>query len=155
MKTGYRGIFLMLCLLLLTGCAQKAAKPGDVIHTALFDFSITEGKAVEQYPGIEAKSGYKLVQMQLWVHNTSDQTYTMFSGDFQLQWGEGDEDFGTCLPALDSSMVPYAYQLAPDEEYTGLMLVEVPDDCSMVTVAYQEQLANGEMGDAYFAEVPL
>lgn len=37
----------------------------------------------------------------------------MFLQDFQIQWGEGDSDYGTCLNAVDDTMMPYAYELTP------------------------------------------
>ena len=48
--------------------------------------------------------------MRLNIKNTSSQTYTMFLQDFQIQWGEGDSDYGTCLNAVDDTMMPYAYE---------------------------------------------
>ena len=53
------------------------------------------------------------MRMRLNIKNTSSQTYTMFLQDFQIQWGEGDSDYGTCLNAVDDTMMPYAYELTP------------------------------------------
>lgn len=69
--------------------------------------------------------------------------------------GDGDEDYGTCLTAVDTDMVPYSYTLEPGNSHSGIMLVEVPEDSMTLTVAYQEMLASGTKGNAYFVEAAL
>lgn len=148
---------LFFSLSLLTGCGGKdvKAKSGDTVSTALFDFSITDAKTLVSYPLVQIPDGQKLISMTLTVSNTSEETYTMFAEDFQIQWGEGDTDFGTCLSAVDENMIPYSYKLAPGESHQGTMLVTVPEDCTELTVAYQEMNGSGERAAAYFVEVPL
>lgn len=143
--------------LLLAGCAAKSvqAQAGETVSTVLFDFTVSDPQVLDSYPNVEIPDGQKLVSMGLSVTNTSDQTYTMFAEDFQIQWGEGDDDFGTCMSAVDNSMVPYSYELAPGENYVGVMLVLVPDECTQISIAYQEMKANGDKATAYFVEVPL
>ena len=121
----------------------------------MFDFTVSDPQTLESYSSIAIPDGEKLVSMNLTVNNTSEQSYTMFAQDFQIQWGDGDEDFGTCLAAIDDDMVPYSYALGPGKSYTGTMLVFVPEDCNQLTVAYQEMKANGDKATAYFVEVPL
>lgn len=143
--------------LLLTGCGSKSvqAQAGETVSTVLFDFTVSDPQVLDSYPNVEIPDGQKLVSMGLSVTNTSDQTYTMFAEDFQIQWGERDDDFGTCMSAVDNSMVPYSYELAPGENYVGVMLVLVPDECTQISIAYQEMKANGDKATAYFVEVPL
>lgn len=143
--------------LLLAGCAAKSvqAQVGETVSTVLFDFTVSDPQTLESYSSIAIPDGEKLVSMNLTVNNTSEQSYTMFAQDFQIQWGDGDEDFGTCLAAIDDDMVPYSYALGPGKSYTGTMLVFVPEDCTQLTVAYQEMKANGDKATAYFVEVPL
>lgn len=110
--------------LLLTACGKTNAHnntAGETVSTALFDFSITDVSLVESYPGIDIPDGECLVRMRLNIKNTSSQTYTMFLQDFQIQWGEGDSDYGTCLNAVDDTMMPYAYELTPGQERCNLV----------------------------------
>lgn len=157
MRRLYGLVTALFFTLLLAGCAAKSvqAQVGETVSTVLFDFTVSDPETLDSYTGIDIPDGQKLVSMNLTVSNTSDQTYTMFAEDFQIQWGEGDSDFGTCLDAVDTSMMPYSYQLEPGQEYTGSMFVFVPNDCTQLTVAYQEMKANGDKATAYFVEVPL
>ncbi|WP_295343174.1 DUF4352 domain-containing protein [uncultured Subdoligranulum sp.] len=157
MRRLYGVVTALFFTLLLAGCAAKSvqAQAGETVSTVLFDFTVSDPETLDSYTGIDIPDGQKLVQMFLKVSNTSDQTYTMFAEDFQIQWGEGDDDFGTCLEAVDDYMMPYSYQLDPGKTYSGMMLVLVPEDCTQLTVAYQEMKASGDKATAYFVEVPL
>lgn len=128
---------------------------GETVSTALFDFSITDVSLVESYPGIDIPDGERLVRMRLNIKNTSSQTYTMFLQDFQIQWGEGDSDYGTCLNAVDDTMMPYAYELTPGQERSDWLMAEIPDGSTSCTIAYQEYKTDGSKGDAYFVEAAL
>lgn len=155
-----RWMFLLAALffaLLLTGCGAKniQAQAGEPVHTALFDFTLSDPETLDAYTGVQVPEGNKLIRLWLEVKNTSDQTYTMFAEDFQIQWGAEDDAFGTCLEAVDSTMIPYSYELAPGKSYRGAMLVAVPQDCAALTVAYEELGTNGKRVAAYFVEVPL
>lgn len=157
MRRLYGVVMALFFALLLAGCAAKSVQEqvGETVSTVLFDFTVSDPETLDSYTGIDIPDGQKLVQMFLKVSNTSDQTYTMFAEDFQIQWGEGENDFGTCLEAVDDYMMPYSYQLDPGKTYSGMMLVLVPEDCTQLTVAYQEMKASGDKATAYFVEVPL
>ena len=95
--------------LLLTACGKTNAHnntAGETVSTALFDFSITDVSLVESYPGIDIPDGERLVRMRLNIKNTSSQTYTMFLQDFQIQWGEGDSDYGIMVSSTAFRQVP-------------------------------------------------
>ena len=157
MRRLYGVVTALFFTLLLAGCAAKSvqAQVGETVSTVLFDFTVSDPETLDSYTGIDIPDGQKLVQMFLKASNTSDQTYTMFAEDFQIQWGEGENDFGTCLEAVDDYMMPNSYQLDPGKTYSGMMLVLVPEDCTQLTVAYQEMKASGDKATAYFVEVPL
>lgn len=143
--------------LMLTACGTRDqnAEVGQTVSTQLFDFTVTDPQVLDAYEGIDIPEGQKLADFVLTVSNTSDQTYTMFAEDFQIQWGEGESDFGVCLDAVDSKMMPYSYELAPGTSHQGHMMVLVPADCGQLTVAYQENNVSSQRIAAYFVEVPL
>lgn len=152
-----RALTALFFALSLAGCAAKSvtAQAGETVSTVLFDFTVSDPETLDSYTGIDIPDGEKLVSMNLTVSNTSEETYRMFAEDFQIQWGEGDDDFGTCLASVDDSMMPYSYKLEPGQNHSGNMLVLVPSDCTQLTVAYQEMKGNGDKATAYFVEVPL
>lgn len=150
---------LLAPALCLAGCRGGGrdvwAAAGQTVSTALFDFTIDGVQAVDAYAGLTPEADGLLVRMDLTVTNTTDEALTMFAQDFQIQWGEGAEDFGCCLEAADETMVPYSYRVEPGGSHTGVMVVQVPAGTDGLIVAYQEMLASGEPGTAYFVEAAL
>ena len=154
----WRGALAALGLaLFVTGCGAQdvQAEVGQTIQTALLDFTVTDPEVLDAYPGVTVPDGDKLVRLWLTVKNTSDQTYTMFAQDFQLQWGPDAEDFGVCLTTQGEGLLPDSYELPPGKSRSGAMLAAVPQDCTALTVAYAERDADGQRVAAYFVAVPL
>ena len=65
------------------------------------------------------------------------------------------DDFGVALDAVDDVMMPDATTLQPGESLSGWMLVNLPQDTNDFVVAYQEMLADGSNGNAYFVDLSL
>lgn len=158
-KRAVAGFLTLPVLFLFVGCSagpeDVRATADETVHTALFDFEISNVAAVDSYLSILPTEGNQLVQMELTVTNTGEDSLTMFAEDFQIQWGDGEEDYGVCLGAVDDAMVPYSYTLEPSGTYTGTMVAQVPTGTTQLTVAYQEVLASGKDGAAYFVEASL
>ena len=151
-------VLILAATLLLAGCGgakSTRAKADETVHTALFDFTCGQAEVIDSYNGIDIPEGDKLVRFELTVYNTSDETYQIFKDDFQLQWGDGDNDFGVALESVNDLMMPDATELIPGEAHVGQMLVAVPQDTTTLTVAYQEILESGEDGNNFFVDLSL
>ena len=151
-------VLILATALLLAGCGgakSTRAKADETVHTTLFDFTCGQAEVIDSYNGIDIPEGDKLVRFELTVYNTSDETYQIFKDDFQLQWGDGDNDFGVALESVNDLMMPDATELIPGEAHVGQMLVAVPQDTTTLTVAYQEILESGEDGNNFFVDLSL
>ena len=151
-------VLILAAALLLAGCGgakSTRAKADETVHTALFDFTCGQAEVIDSYNGIDIPEGDKLVQFHISVTNTSDEPYTIFKVDFQLQWGKGDSDFGVGLAPVDDSMLPKGTALKAGDSVEGLILVAVPQDTTTLTVAYQEILESGEDGNNFFVDLSL
>ena len=148
---------LVFCIfILVTGCGSGEIKQvGEPVDTTLFRFSFHDPEILEYYPGIEIPRGRKLLQIWLTIENTSEQAYTMFAEDFQIQWGDESDDFGTCILDAGPCTLQDSYLLKPGYSQQGTMLFLIPKECAVVTMAYQEIKASGKTGDAYFVEIQL
>lgn len=153
-------VLILVAALLLAGCGgakSTRAKADETVHTALFDFTCGQAEVIDSYNGIDIPDGDKLVQFQLTVENTSDDGYLVFKDDFQLQWGDGEADFGVGIDPDedDDKMFPESCGLSAGSTVTGLVLVAVPQDTTNLTVAYQEVLGNGNDGNNFFVDLSL
>ena len=151
-------VLILATALLLAGCGgakSTRAKADETVHTTLFDFTCGQAEVIDSYNGIDIPEGDKLVQFHISVTNTSDEPYTIFKDDFQLQWGKGDSDFGVGLAPVDDSMLPKGTALKAGDSVEGLILVAVPQDTTTLTVAYQETYEDGSDANAYFVDLSL
>lgn len=151
-------VLILTALLLLAGCGgttSTRAKADETVHTALFDFTCGPAEVIDAYNGIDIPEGNKLVKFELTACNTSQETYQIFKDDFQLQWGDGDNDFGVAEDPINSEMMQKDTTLAPGDTVKGLMLIPVPESAATLTVAYQEILESGENGNNFFVDLSL
>lgn len=152
-------VLTLVAALLLAGCgesnASARAKADETVHTALFDFTCGQAEVIDVYKSISIPEGDKLVQFQISVTNTSEETYPIYKDDFQLQWGNGDDDFCVGCEPEDDVMLPDVTNLAPGESVSGLIVAKIPTDASTLTVAYQENYEDGSNANAYFVDLSL
>ncbi|MPM96459.1 hypothetical protein SDC9_143622 [bioreactor metagenome] len=165
-------IALLLGLaLLLTACdpmpaplqspspTQSAAPEGDnsgtgflndTMSSVFFDFTVTDAFSCESYEGYTAPENWKLVVATITVKNTYTMTIPMGAYDFQIQWGEGDEDYDYPLSAYCEAQLPDEYELLISESRTGILVYEVPADTKDYSISYLEVYDDDETGDCYF-----
>lgn len=100
----------------------------------------------EYIPG----TGKKLLVAELTIKNTFNKTFPMFDTDFQAQWNDQDDpDNAFANPVetvVSQDRLEAEYDLAVDEERTGLLLFEIPENFSIV---YLDELDNGTTGGLY------
>ena len=118
-------------------------------------FACVRADVIDSYNGIDIPEGDKLVQFHISVTNTSDSGFLIFKDDFQLQWGDGDSDFGVGFDAVDDDMLAEVTGVSPGSTLEGNILVAVPQDTTTLTVAYQETYEDGSDANAYFVDLSL
>ena len=58
--------------------------------------------------------------------------------------------FLTVISATNSLFPPEEYDLGVNEEKTGLLVFEVPEDSKDYSISYLEQFSNDTEGDVFF-----
>lgn len=158
-----------LSLSLLTGCGDKTGyakdgyaegRLGDTMHTYFFDFTVNSAYLCDTYEGYTPiLDGYRLLVADVTVKNTHRESIPMYDTDFQVQWSDETEDaydvpITYYTDAVSDQQLPTEYELAVDEERTGLLVFEVPDGETDFSISYLELFddgtAEGEEGDTFF-----
>lgn len=129
---------------------------GDVMKTYFFNYSVNSAYTCNEYEGYTPSEGNKLLVAEVTVKNTDRSTVTMYDTDFQVQWGDDDNDDAYDAPityygnTVSDEQLPEEYDLAVNEERTGLLVFEVPEDSKDYSISYLEQFSNDTEGDVFF-----
>ena len=103
--------------------------------------------------------GYQLLVADVTVKNTNRESIPMYDTDFQVQWSDDSEDaydvpITYYTDAVSYQQLPTEYELAVDEERTGLLVFEVPAGETDFSISYLELFNDGteegEEGDTFF-----
>lgn len=159
----------VLCFALLAGCGDKAGyakdgyaegRMGDTMHTYFFDYTVNSAYLCDTFEGyVPSQPDYRLLVAEVTVKNTNRESIPMYDTDFQIQWSDTDEeayDYPITLyaDAVSESQLPTEYELAVDEERTGLLIYEVPSGETDFSISYLELFDDGteegEMGDLFY-----
>lgn len=173
MKKTYHRIVLiaLLCVaVLLAGCgaipkALNQPQPGDADYepqtfeskmgetnkTYFFDFTVDSVAMTDTYGGYTAADGMQLADVVVTLKNTFGEAIPMFNSDFQIQWGEGEEDYNYGVEGIsDATVMPEEFELAKDEKGTYHIIFEVPQGTTAGDLAYLEVFDDESTGNSYF-----
>ncbi len=129
---------------------------GDVMKTYFFNYTVNSAYTCNEYEGYTPSEGNKLLVAELTIKNTDRSTVTMYDTDFQIQWGDDDNDDAFDAPityygnTVSDDQLPEEYDLSVNEERTGLLVFEVPEDSKDYSISYLEQFSNDTAGDVFF-----
>lgn len=163
-------LLALVLALALAGCGGSEeqgvseGRVGDTMETYFFDFTLNSAYLCTEYEGYVPASGNVLLVADVTVKNTFTKSIEMYDTDFQIQWGDGDEDFGYPitidletgeeLDPVSDEQLPGTYNLGVNAERGGLLVYEVPADYVDFSISHLELFNNGgeesEEGDVYF-----
>lgn len=166
MKTFLKKCSVVLAVLMLVlalgACSDKGTQGGgtngDIGHTfstMFFDYTVVSAESTMEYDGYTPGNGNKLVVLSVKVKNDFGSTLPMYDTDFQLQWGEGEDDFAWAVDAFNNDMMPLEWELEDGKTATYDMLFEVPAGITEFSLCYLEEYTdrngNEQRGDFYSA----
>ncbi|WP_295579734.1 DUF4352 domain-containing protein [uncultured Oscillibacter sp.] len=133
---------------------------GSTMHTYFFDYTVNSAYLCSEYEGYTPADGNELLVAEVTVKNTATESIVMWDDDFQAQWNDSASDGTYSLPiteetpAVSDEQLPDEYEMAVDEERTGLLVFEVPagnKDFSISTMEYfDDGTEEGQEGDVFF-----
>ena len=137
---------------------------GDILHTAFLNFAVTDAYTCASYGDFTPQEGNQILVVEVAILNTSTASLPMFDTDFQIQWGDGREDYGWPITtaeevwdhqtrseeALDERQLPGEYEIAINAQRSGLLFFEVPAGGKDYALSFEEYFEDGTVGDVYF-----
>lgn len=124
---------------------------GDVMRTVFFDFSVNDAYVCDSLDTYLPAEGNQLLVAEISIKNTSTYSMPMVDYDFQIQWGDGDEDYA--VPISDSiveNQMPAEYEIPIDDSVTYTVVFEVPVDMKDFSIAFLEYFTDNTEGDVFF-----
>lgn len=129
---------------------------GDTLKTTFFTFRVESAQFVKEYAGYQPEEGNILVDSVVTVKNVFGEDLPMFNSDFQIQWGDGDDDFGYGVEGLeDSTIMPEEYTLKRGESVEYHIVYEVPKGSTDFSISYLEIFSDQSEGDVFFVYFEL
>lgn len=125
---------------------------GETIQTSWFAFTVNSVDFADEYAGRKPAEGNEFVIANITVANTFSDTLPMGNYDFQIQWGEGDEDYGYGLEEIFAdTMMPYEYELEKGDTLTGDVVYEIPKvDNGSYSISFLEIYEDDQEGNVFF-----
>ena len=126
---------------------------GDTMATAFFNFTVSNAQSYTEVNGVTPAEGNKYLVVDMTVDNTSNYSMPMFNGeygDFQIQWGSGDEDYGWSLDEIiTDEQLPLEYEIPISGSEEGQLIFEVPADSKDYALVFLEIYEDGSTGDMH------
>ncbi len=157
MKKVWAALLLAAALALLAACGPgDQAQEGDVyyvgdtISTAFFSYTVNSAEGVDSYEGYTPAEGNRLVVVDLTIRNTESYTMPMFDTDFQIQWGDGENDWSFPVEKFCDAQFAAEYEIGEGKSKQGLLIYQVPEDARDFTFGFLETYEDGSEGDVFF-----
>lgn len=125
---------------------------GTVMHNEFFDFTVNSAYLCDTFGGYTPEAGNELLVADMTIKNTFSESIPMFDTDFQAQWGDDADDAFSMpvYPPINDEQLPDEYDLAVDEEASGLLVFEVPAGNKDFSISYMEEFEDETTGDSFF-----
>ena len=171
MKPIRRTLTAALAACLLTGCSgvtllDGVTQPteggiGDTLSNMFFDFTVNSAAVVDSYDGYTAADGNKLLLCSMTLENDFGEDLPMYDSDYQIQWGDGDEDYAYSVDPIGADadgvptndQMPLYWEMPDGAVETYDLLFEVPADASEFELVYLEMYTDADgnegLGDLY------
>ncbi|MBR4163853.1 MAG: DUF4352 domain-containing protein [Solobacterium sp.] len=130
---------------------------GEKMSTMFFDFVVNDVYSTNTIGGTSPADGNKFIVTDITIKNTDDVEITMFSSDFYLYWGDGEEEYS--LPRvyddpdhliMDGELED-EYDLGSGEEISGYLIYEVPEDTYAFLVSAEDIYTNSD-GEEFYGD---
>jgi hypothetical protein len=131
---------------------------GATMTNQFFSYRVNSAQLAASYEGQKPAEGNVYLVAELMVTNQMGVAILMFSDDFQVQWGEGDEDYGYPIPKFAAAQMEDEYEIQPDVTLGSTVVYEVPipeGDSAEYNISYQEVYEDDVVGNTFFVYFEL
>lgn len=130
---------------------------GDTMQNVFFAFTVDKVELASEYGGQAAPDGSSYIVAEITVKNTFGEALPLWYDDFQIQWGEGDEDYGYAIEPFTDDQMPLEYEMKKGESITKTHVFEVPtlEGKNEYSISFLEYYEDGFTGNVFFVYFDL
>ncbi|MDR2908705.1 MAG: DUF4352 domain-containing protein [Oscillospiraceae bacterium] len=130
---------------------------GDTLVNEFFSFCVNSAELIGEYEGTTPEDGNIFLRADLTVKNVFGDVVPMYSADFQVQWGEGEEDYGYPIAKVADEQMEDEYELAKGETVNATVVYEIPrlEGKNEYSVSYLEIYEDDVEGNVFFVYFDL
>ena len=134
------------------GSYYYEGRMGSTMKTAWFDYSIDSAYyTTDEIGGYSASEGNELVVVELTLKNTFEESVPMYYGDFELEWGDGDDEYTYSITdEIMDDQYPEQYDLKVNETRTGYLVFEAPEGTEDFSIGFVEYYENDTEGNGFW-----
>ncbi len=116
---------------------------GDTLVNEFFSYCVNSAELADEFTGLKPAEGYIFLVAELTVKNVWGDTIPMFSSDFQVQWGEGDYDYGYPIDKFTGTQMEDEYDMPRGQTITATVVYEIPrlEGTNEYSISYAEMAA--------------
>jgi hypothetical protein len=125
---------------------------GDTLVNEFFSYCVNSAELVYEYEGAEPAAGNIFLVAEITVKNVWGDPIPMFSSDFQVQWGEGDYDYGTPVDKFADAQMEDEYEMPRGQTVTADVVYEIPllVGANEYSISYLEIYDDDVEGNVFF-----
>ncbi len=130
---------------------------GEKMSTMFFDFTVTDAYLSDSIGDVMPQDGNTFLVTEVTVKNTTEKDFSMFSTDFYLYYGNGEDDYA--LPRVyddpDTLIMDGEfedeYTLASGKQVSGYLIYEVPAGLNTFLISAEDIYTDSD-GEEYYGD---
>ena len=127
---------------------------GDTAKTAFFEVRVDGVEKSSQIGGYETGiPGMDFVMVDITIRNTFGEDIEMFTSDFTLEWGSGEDEWDPGFVKSFEDQLEDQWTMADGEEVSGRLYFAAPSEKDRFRLVYTEVWADSFIGDTYLIEL--
>ncbi len=127
---------------------------GEAVQNAFFTMTVDKVEKVSEVEGYGTGiDGMDFLILDVTIQNTFGDVIDMFTSDFTVEWGTGDEDWDPGFVKSFEDQLEDEWTMADGETVSGKLYFAVPAEKEEFRLAYTEVWADSFIGDTYLVDL--
>ena len=127
-------------------------KIGETLTNVFFSFCVDKVELLDEYEGQQPERNYVYLVSEVTIKSIAEEPIPMWSEDFLIQWGDGENDYAYPLAKFSDSQMDEEFTLSKEESITKVLVFEVPvpEEENEYNISYLEYYEDDTEGNTFY-----